>query len=73
MSALLCGGASHGELNSYDFPCSIFLPAIVTDWLAVDHTSPEWDGREKAQKAQRIRLFAPFAPFRGHLDRVLSR
>jgi hypothetical protein len=38
----------------------------------MDDTNPEWNRREKAQKAQEIWVFAPFAPFRGYSDCVLS-
>jgi hypothetical protein len=38
----------------------------------MDDTEPEWNGREKAQKAPKMRVFAPFVPFRGYLDCVLS-
>jgi len=36
----------------------------------MDDTNPEWDNREKAQKANKTWFFAPF---RGYLDRVLCR
>jgi hypothetical protein len=35
-------------------------------------TSPEWNSRQKAQKARNIWVFAPLVLFRGHLDRVVS-
>jgi hypothetical protein len=38
----------------------------------MDDTNPEWSSREKAQKAQKIRVFAPLVPFRGYLDCLLS-
>ncbi len=37
----------------------------------MDDTKPEWNSREKAQKAQRIRVFAALVPLRGYLDCVL--
>jgi alpha-L-rhamnosidase len=44
-----------------------------TDWSVTWTTSnAEVNSREKAQEAQRIRLFAPFAPLRGYLDCALS-
>jgi hypothetical protein len=39
----------------------------------MDDTNPEWNSREKAQKAQEIRVFAPFVPFCGYSGCVLSR
>jgi hypothetical protein len=39
----------------------------------MDDTKPEWNSREKAQKAQNMRVFALFVPFCGYLDCVLSR
>jgi hypothetical protein len=39
----------------------------------MDDTNPEWNSREKAQKAQEISVFASFMPFRGYPDCVLSR
>jgi hypothetical protein len=39
----------------------------------MDDTNPEWNSREKAQKAQEVRAFAPFVPFCGYSDCVLSR
>jgi hypothetical protein len=32
----------------------------------MDDTNPEWNRREKAQKAPEIWVFAPFAPFALH-------
>jgi hypothetical protein len=38
----------------------------------MDDANPEWNSREKAQKAQNIRILVPFVPFRGYLDCLLS-
>jgi len=38
----------------------------------MDDGDREWNSREKAQKAQKSRVFASLVHFRGYLDCVLS-
>jgi hypothetical protein len=40
-------------------------PPAAQDKSRVDDASPQWSSRERAQKAQRIRVSAPLVPFHG--------